>query len=457
MFSLSASLLGFTLIASVCCSVVKAASLSKDQQTEIYVFGTEAIYIIDPKNKAILSTIAADGVCTKANSRFSRNKCSLGGEIVVRDELIFFSDSPGNRVHVINVQERKVVETISTGSYPYDLYYLPWLKEVWIHTWTNSTFDVISTAGSLEKTHKAIKAHVKPGWTHGYMFADPQVRDGKVGYVTHMFNPGLHQLDLITKSYKDFVNVSNYGCTGTFNFVYSSVNKHAFFDCFRSRALLEMDITNDNIVHKWNITGVPYVSPDGRYIVVLYKSVNETANLLLASQVYVLTISGKNSATALKSTLDIPGGVSDLVFVQKVDKKGSFIAYISLVYRDKIAMLDLDLIESGNTKVSYIEGVGSVHSAPGMHAVGRPLLVSGSWLVTPATANNSVTIINIASRELHGMVSGVVGGKGLVVVHPKSPSPSPSPSPSTSTTASTYRSRETSIFSLLCALYIVVG
>ena len=27
---------------------------------------------------------------------------------MVRDELIFFSDSPGNRVHVINVQERKV-------------------------------------------------------------------------------------------------------------------------------------------------------------------------------------------------------------------------------------------------------------------------------------------------------------------------------------------------------------
>ena len=280
------------------------------------------------------------------------------------------------------------------------------------------------------------------------MFADQQVKDGKVGYVTHMLNPGLHQLDLTTKSYKDFVNVSNYGCTGTFNFVYSSVNKHAFFDCIGSRTLLEMDITNDKIVHKWNFTGVPYVSPDGRYIVVLYKSVNETANLLLASQVYVLTISGKDSTTALKSTLDIPGGVRDLVFVQKVDKKGSFIAYISLVYRDKIAMLDLDILESGNTKISYIEGVGSVYSAPGMHAVRRPLLVSGSWLVTPATANNSVAIINIASRELHGMVSGVVGGKGLVAVHPN---------PSSAPPTSTYSSREMLIFSLLCALYMVVG
>ena len=58
---------------------------------------------------------------------------------------------------------REVVETIPTGSYPRDLYYLDWLEEVWVSTWTNSTFDVINTAGKLERTHKAIKAHVKPG------------------------------------------------------------------------------------------------------------------------------------------------------------------------------------------------------------------------------------------------------------------------------------------------------
>ena len=281
------------------------------------------------------------------------------------------------------------------------------------------------------------------------MYADPEVKDGKVGYVTHMLNPGLHHLDLTTKSYKDFVNVSNYGCIGTFNFVYSSVNKHTFFDCIGPRALLaallEMDITNDKIVHKWNITGVPYVSPDGRYIVDLFKSVN-TANLLLASQVYVLIISGKDSTTVLKSTLEIPGGVSDLIFVHKVDKKDSFIAYISLVYRDKIAVLDLDLIESGNAKVSYIKGVGSAYSAPGWHAVPRQLLASGSWLVTPATANNSVAIINMASRELHGMVSGVVGGRGLVAFHQKSQSSVP---PSSA-------AREHLSFTLLCALFMVV-
>ena len=63
----------------------------------------------------------------------------------------------------INILPPKVVETILTEGYPYDLYYLHWLKEVWVHAWTNSTFDVINTDGSLKKTHKAIRAHVQQG------------------------------------------------------------------------------------------------------------------------------------------------------------------------------------------------------------------------------------------------------------------------------------------------------
>ena len=77
-------------------------------------------------------------------------------------------------------------------------------------------------------------------------------------------------------------------------------------------------------------------------------------------------------------------------------------------------MLDLDSVDSGNPQISYIVNVGSVYSAPGMHAISRPLVASGPWLVTPATANQSLAIINIATQELYGMVKGVVKGKGMV-------------------------------------------
>ena len=57
----------------------------------------------------------------------------------------------------------QIVETVATEPMPYDLYYLPWLEEVWVHAWSQSTFDVIDVSGNLEKTHKAIKAHITPG------------------------------------------------------------------------------------------------------------------------------------------------------------------------------------------------------------------------------------------------------------------------------------------------------
>lgn len=249
------------------------------------------------------------------------------------------------------------------------------------------------------------------------MYADQKLKDGKVGYVSHMSNPGLHQLDLESKSYKGFVNASSYGCTGTFYLAYSSMNKHAFFNCYGSRALMEMDITTDQVVHKWNFTGIPYASPDGRFVVTTYKTSNVTLNLLLDSKVYVLMIPDKGSPSVLKLALDIPGGASRLVFDKKAGKQGAFVAYIGLVYSDKIAVLDLDVLESGSgAAVSYIEGVGRAYSSPGMHSLHRPLLVSGSWLVSPATANQSLAIINTTTRRLHGMVPGVVGGDGLVAV-----------------------------------------
>lgn len=273
------------------------------------------------------------------------------------------------------------------------------------------------------------------------MFADQQLEDGKVGYVTHMFNPGIHQLNLISKRYKDFVNVSNYDCRGTFNFAYSPVNKHGFFDCTRSKKLLELDMASDQVVRSYDFTGRPYASKEGRYIVTLYKSVNESTNMLIASEVVILDVSDKDSAPNQKPTVKIPGGVSRLVF----DPNNTAVAYISLVYLDKIAVLDLNSLQ-----VSYIDGVGSVLSAPGMHAVSRSLVVAGPWIVTPATANNSVAVINMTNRELDGMVQGVVQGLSMIAVRQKVAVPS-------SAAEFIHFSLCKLIFTLLFALQVTVG
>ena len=37
-----------------------------------------------------------------------RSSCSFGGAVVVKNELVFVSDSPGNRVHIIDIAKNKV-------------------------------------------------------------------------------------------------------------------------------------------------------------------------------------------------------------------------------------------------------------------------------------------------------------------------------------------------------------
>ena len=63
------------ILCLVSCSVGKATPEQTDQRIMFYVFGSEKIYIIDPKSKEISSTIGPDGVCTKSNNMFSRWAC----------------------------------------------------------------------------------------------------------------------------------------------------------------------------------------------------------------------------------------------------------------------------------------------------------------------------------------------------------------------------------------------
>ena len=60
------------ILCLVSCRVGNATPKQNDQRVVFYVFGSEDIYIVDPKSKAILSTIGPDGVCTKSNNRYSR-------------------------------------------------------------------------------------------------------------------------------------------------------------------------------------------------------------------------------------------------------------------------------------------------------------------------------------------------------------------------------------------------
>ena len=63
----------FVSLFPVACSVGEAESSSSNYQKVLfYVFGSEAIYVINPESKKVLSKIEPEGIFTKSNNRYSR-------------------------------------------------------------------------------------------------------------------------------------------------------------------------------------------------------------------------------------------------------------------------------------------------------------------------------------------------------------------------------------------------
>lgn len=128
---------------------------------------------------------------------------------------------------------------------------------------------------------------------HGYLQGEncqnvnPNLR---YGVVSHFYESGIHKIDLKDKSYKTFINMSSYDCKSTFGLAYSSVKKYAFVQCLGSlrdqntKKMLIVDVKTEKVV-KVNksitagATGIPYASPDGKFVVVLNNDKVLSANL----------------------------------------------------------------------------------------------------------------------------------------------------------------------------------
>ena len=239
------------------------------------------------------------------------------------------------------------------------------------------------------------------------MLANKDILEGKTAYVTHFSNPGIHKLNLETKSYIAFLNFTKYGCSGTYGIAYNSYNKRLYVECqfrHRSLSLLELNVANDVVTEEHKFPGFPFVSPNGRFVLALYRYKN-------VSRMNILAINGMKNEKYPE--LRIPGGVSHAAFYPKKENPDSYIVFVTLDYSNKMAVIDLDLAKKGDiSDVKYIENVGFLDSRP--HGASRKLFISGKWIISPASKNKTVVIINAETQKVHGKV-GVVNGGDLAV------------------------------------------
>ena len=240
------------------------------------------------------------------------------------------------------------------------------------------------------------------------MVADKDLNKGKTAYVTHFSNPGIHKLNLEIKSYTRFINFTDFGCSGTYGIAYNSYNSHLYVACkkkYPTISIIEMD-TNSNEYTRRSFPGFPFVSPNGKFIVVLYRYKN-------ISRMNILAV--KNPSTSEHyGELRIPGGVSHAVFYPKSENPNSYYAFVTLDYSDKMAVVDLDLAKNGMSAVTYIENVDELDTT--LHGAPRDLFIGGKWIISPATKSKTVVIIDADTRKVHGKISDVNGGSFAVWV-----------------------------------------
>ncbi|XP_028392119.1 follistatin-related protein 5-like [Dendronephthya gigantea] len=379
-----------------------------------YVLGSDGIYVIDPVEKSVVTKITdttAPGLCIDTRSS-ARQTCEFTQACVVNDTL-FVGDKVADAVHVIDVRTRRKIQTLS-DAYPTALHFLPWRKEVWVNSYHYGyTFDVIETE-DLTRTRVG-QTSPQPVMIRGRMLlADKDMLEGKTAFVTAYGYPGvIHELNLETKNYTASHNLIKYGCSRTDGIAYSSYNKHLYVQCHQNSATetnftLELGPVNNITIanaKKWNFPGIPFVSPNGRFVVFIH---NDKLYKLPepVHRINILAPNGTGFQASHYPELIFRDPVSSPVFYPKGNTSDSY--YVFFTIGNKIAIVDLDLAKNGNiADVKYIEDVASSQS---------PLFLVDKWIVSPGAREKTVVIINAETQKIYAKISGVNRGHFVVWV-----------------------------------------
>lgn len=396
-----------------------------------YVFANDGVHVIDPKTASTVTHISADhaingtssSICTGTRER----PCNWGGAVSVNSQYIYAADFLGRRILVLDIAAQKFVQEVPTEDFPYKLKYFRSLDTVWILSWGNSSLDVltededdigtlsvINEAGKVT-IHSSIKAQMIDGIprpAHDFFEAgncELTNEESKYAYVTHIMEPGIHEVDLVTKQYSKFYNLSDYQCYGTIGLVLSQPFKYAFVQCYTneerdSKAQMVMDLRETQIkaINSFNF-GTPFVSPDGSFVMTLNFYAILTQYIDPAGQIYLFN--------------DIESDIllSHLAFRPR---DAGYDVYVTSKDQPTIIVLHVD--PRGIKIIKFISTVGKPSGTRDWIHTERPIVIGcesdARYLATPATGEDAVVILDAEKREMQGRVEEIKEARTIVWV-----------------------------------------
>ncbi|KAG7458761.1 hypothetical protein MATL_G00224060 [Megalops atlanticus] len=390
-----------------------------------YVFYEDGIKVIQPVQCEIQRHIKPrekllglqEEVCPKSESD-PEQRCVWSSAVNVKDKYIYAAQPTLNRVLIVDVQSQKAVQTVSTDPVPVKLHYDKSHDQVWVLSWgnmekTKPMLQVISQASGGVSHHTI---HTQPVGRHFDKVDDffiPAstliINHIRFGFILHKNEPALHKIDLETMSTMKRISLKEHGCIPK-SLAYTHLGGYYFISCrpdvtgaLKPQLILD-SITDSVIGTNRDVTGTPYVSPDGHYLV----SVDDKDGLM---RVQSITVQGE-----IQEPFDIHTNlhISDLTFQPSFTEIHQYNVFASSGLQTDVLFVEL---ATGNVKmIKSLKEPLKMANWP-WNRKNRVIVDSslfGQYLMTPS--RGSLFILDGRLNKLNCELTDVLKGNTVVWV-----------------------------------------
>ncbi|XP_043076746.1 LOW QUALITY PROTEIN: follistatin-related protein 4 [Puntigrus tetrazona] len=315
-----------------------------------YVFSSEGITILQPGNCEIRRRIprterilgSYEELCPSSTGVSSR-ECVWASAVSVRDKYVYVSQPLQNRLLLIDTQAQRVMQAVDTDAMPVKLFYDKSHDQLWLLSWrdllkSRSTLQVITSASAVEQ-RQIIRTPFEGVEDFYIPPTNLIITHVRFGFVYLKSEPAVHKIDLETLRLVKTISLKNYSCIPA-SMAYTHLSGYYFIECQvgAPSSQLLIDSVSDAVVGaNPNISGRPFVSPDGRFVV----SVDKRRGKL---QVQTVSFSGE-LRTGHEADVSFP--LADLEFQPSFTEANQYIIVASSAQGSKLVFSDL---ASGRTK-----------------------------------------------------------------------------------------------------------
>ncbi|KAM4748799.1 follistatin-related protein 4 [Rhinophrynus dorsalis] len=385
-----------------------------------YVFSDDGITIIQPReceirrqikpNEKILTSY--EQICGNMDGE-SDQSCQWSSAINVRDRYIYVTQPKQNRILIIDVHMQKVIKSIGVDPFPVKLIYDKSHDQVWILSWgdiskAHQTLQVISDA-SVGENQCIFRTAFKEVDDFFITSTNLVINHIRFGFIFNKSMPAIHKIDTETMTHIKTISFKNYSCIPQ-NMAYTHFGGYYFVQCKQNKSLnvlpqLIIDSVTDTVIGpNGDISGTPYISSDGRYLV----STDEINGRI---KVQEITFQGE---IILLYDLQTKVSISDLTFQSSFTEANQYYIYATSHLQTDVLFVDLS---SG--RMDTLKNLKDPLTPKGwpwntQNRIIKNSGLFGQYIITPS--KDSLFVINGRQNVLHCEVSGIRKGNTVVWV-----------------------------------------